>query len=219
VPEVRPLWERPGLRTVAGDTLRPGGFTLTDRAAQAMDMVPGWRVLDVGCGLGATVSRLRARFGVDAYGVDPSAAQIEGGRGRPGMVRAQGDCLPFGDRSFSAVFCECVLSLFPDPQAGLHEFYRVLDAGGFLALSDLCGPDNGSVESGSCADRAVPLSRTRAMVEEAGFEVVLVEDHSRLMVDLAAKLLFAGEAGCACGGRSGLGYFLIIARKKGWTHV
>lgn len=212
---VRPLWERPGLRAAAGDTLRPGGFALTDRAAEAMGMLPGWRVLDVGCGLGATMGRLRARFGAEAYGVERSAGQIERGAGRTGMVRAQGDCLPFGNGTFNAVFCECVLSLFPDPGAGLDEFYRVLDAGGFLALSDLHAPDDGISESGSCADRAVPLSRTRAMVEEAGFEAVVVEDHSHLLKDLAAKLLFAGESGCGCNGRSGLGYFLIIARKKG----
>ncbi|BDQ35601.1 DVU_1556 family methyltransferase [Pseudodesulfovibrio portus] len=218
MPDGRPLWERPGLRTVAGDTLRPGGFALTDRAAEAMDMMPGWRVLDVGCGLGATLGRLRARFGARAYGVEFSAEQIEKAK-RTGMVRGKGDCLPFGDGTFSAVFCECVLSLFADPKTGLDEFNRVLEAGGFLALSDLCAPDDDGAGAGSCADRAVSFARTRTMVEEAGFEVELVEDHSRLLRDLAAKLVWVGESGCGCNARGGLGYFLMIARKKGWTHV
>jgi hypothetical protein len=51
-------------------------------------------------------------------------------------------------------------------------------------------------------------------VADAGFQVVQVEDHTRLLKDLAAKLLLAGETGQACGCRSGLGYFLMIARKK-----
>ncbi|MBG0789884.1 MAG: methyltransferase domain-containing protein [Desulfovibrionaceae bacterium] len=213
-----PLWERPGLRAVAGDTLRPGGFALTDRAAEAMGVLPGWRVLDVGCGLGATVARLRARYGAKAYGVEPSAAQVERGAIRSGVIRAGGDCLPFGDGTFSAVFCECVLSLLPDPRAGLREFHRVLLPGGFLALSDLCARDDGGSRGDSCADRAVPLESTRAMVEKSGFETVLVEDHTRLLTDLAARLAFAGETGGRTG-RGGLGYYLMIARKRGWTHA
>lgn len=212
--ETRPLWERPVLRETAGDTLRPGGFALTDRAAEAMGMVPGWRVLDVGCGLGATVGRLRSRFGAEAYGVEASPGQIRQASGA-GMVHGMGDCLPFRDHSFSAVFCECVLSLFPDAEVGLAEFYRVLEPGGFLALSDLHAQDDRMSESASCDGRAIPLSRTRAMVEAAGFDVLLVEDHSRLLKDLAAKLLFAGENGQGCGCRSGLGYFLMIARRTG----
>ena len=213
-----PLWERPALREAAGDTLRPGGFVLTDRAAEAMGLLPGWRVLDVGCGLGATVGRLRSRFGAEAYGVEPSSVQIDRGTGGRSVVQATGDCLPFGDGRFSALFCECVFSLFPHPAAGLREFFRVLDVGGFLALSDLHAQDDCVASVASCGDRAVPLSRTRSMVEEAGFEVVLVEDHSRLLTDLAAKLLFLGESGRECCRRS-LGYYLMIARKRGSTDV
>ena len=215
--ESRPLWERPTLQAAAGDTLRPGGFALTDRASEIMGMNPGWRVLDVGCGLGATVGRLRSRFGAKAYGVEASHSQISRS-GRSGLIRALGDVLPFTGDSFNAVFCECVLSLLSDPCAGVAEFARVLEPGGFLALSDLCGP--GGKGGVSCADRAVPLEETRTMVEDAGFSVVMLEDHSCLLKDLTARLMFAGENGLACGcGQSQLGYFLMIAKKKGSRHV
>lgn len=215
--ESRPLWERPVLREAAGDTLRPGGFALTDRAAEVMGMTPGWRVLDVGCGLGATVGRLRSRFGAEAYGVESSSAQI-GRSGRSCIVQALGDILPFQAASFSAVFCECVLSLLPDPRAGLAEFARVLEPGGFLALSDLHG--QGGEAGASCADRAAPLSATTAMAEEAGFRIVLFEDHTNHLKDLAARLLFSGENRAACGcGHTKIGYFLMIAEKVGSDHV
>ncbi len=215
-----PLWEKPVLRQAAGETLRPGGFRLTDRAAEVMGLVPGCRVLDVGSGLGATVGRLRSRFGVEAYGVESSGQQILRAGSQSGLVQAQGDSLPFQAESFSAIFCECVFSLFSDPRAGLREFLRVLEPGGYLALSDLYSQDAWTSEISSCAGRAIPFSETREMVESQGFAVCLVEDHTAYLKELAAKLVFAGdEDGQACGCRRRLGYYLMIAQKKGSQDV
>jgi len=219
-----PLWEREEMRAAAGQTLRPGGFELTDRAAERVGLVPGMRVLDIGAGLGATVSRLRSRYGVRAWGVEPSAAQLGRASGSPGLIRARGDRLPFKDGVFDALFCECVLSLFDDRPAGLDEFHRVLRPGGFLVLSDLCasGPyTSGPYASGasgsggaSCADRAGSLDETARLVRAGGFAVTLLEDHSAHLRDLAARLVWtAGEGACGCG--RGLGYFLMIGQKKG----
>jgi SAM-dependent methyltransferase len=208
-----PLWEREELRAVAGETLRPGGFELTDRAADQIGLVPGWRVLDVGAGLGATVARLRSRYGAQAWGVEPSAAQIERANGPQGLIRARGDRLPFRAGAFDALFCECVFSLFDDRPGGLEEFYRVLRPGGHLVLSDLCavGPRTGGA---SCADRAAPLDETARLVRDRGFAITLLEDHCAHLRDLAARLAWTGE-GVSCGCGRGLGYFLMIAQKQG----
>ena len=213
MPASVPLWERPTLREAAGPTLRPGGFGLTDRAAEFIGAVPGWTVLDVGAGLGATVSRLRSRYGVRAWGVEPSAGQLAGADGAAGLIRARGDELPFGSGRFDAVFCECVLSLFEDRARGLSEFYRVLRPGGFLVLSDLCASGQSAAEGASCADRAAPLTEVARLVRERAFSIELTEDHSRLLKDLAVRLAWAGESGCGCGRAPG--YYLMIARKQG----
>jgi len=211
-----PLWERPALRRAAGETLRPGGFALTDRACGLIGLAPGWRVLDVGSGLGATVARLRARHGVDAWGVEPSGVQAARA-GSAHLVRARGEALPFRAGCFDAVFCECVLSLLPDAGAGMNEFFRVLRPGGFLVLADLCAPGGAcggpDPKADSCADRAVPVSAVRALAEGCGFAVRLVEDHSRHLRDLAARLILAGEPLPGCG--RGLGYYLMIATRQG----
>lgn len=210
LPESSPLWERAELRSAAGETLRPGGFALTDRAAELAGVLPGWRVLDVGCGLGATVRRLRSRFGALACGVEPSPVQLERSR-VSGVVRASGESLPFANGVFRAVFCECVLSLFPDPSSGLREFRRVLTPGGALVLSDVCLAQGGTAHlpgnasrplssqetasAVSCACGAVPLERTLALLARAGFGVELVEDHSQYLKQLAGRLVFAGAEG------------------------
>nr|WP_286181815.1 class I SAM-dependent methyltransferase [Desulfovibrio sp. Huiquan2017] len=208
------MWEREELRAVAGRTLRPGGFELTDRAADHIGAVPGWRVLDVGAGLGATVARLRSRYGVQAWGVEPSADQLIRAQGAPGLVRARGDQLPFLPEIFDALFCECVFSLFEDRAVGLAEFRRVLRPGGFLVLSDLCAASSVPGDGASCADRAAPLAETARLVRDGGFTVEVLEDHSAHLRDLAARLAWAGDGG-ACGCGRGLSYFLMIARKQG----
>lgn len=210
----RPLWEREELRAVAGDTLRPGGFELTDRAAAHIGLLPGQRVLDVGAGLGATVARLRSRYGVQAWGVEPSADQLIRADGQPGLVQGFGDRLPFRAGAFDALFCECVYSLFEDRPGGLAEFHRVLKPGGFLVLSDLFASGSPASGGASCADRAASLDETASLVRDSGFTLDVLEDHSAHLRDLAARLAWTGE-GVACGCGRGLGYFLMIAQKQG----
>lgn len=213
-----PLWEKRELRAAAGETLRPGGFSLTDRAVDMIGVLPGWLVLDVGGGLGATVGRLRSRYGAIAWGVESSSEQIRRAGNGANLLQAQGDALPFQDGSFHAVFCECVLSLFGDPERGLGEFHRVLRPDGFLVLADLCAQGAPPSTVGSCADRAMPLASTRAMVEAHGFVIRQVEDHSRHLKELAARLVLAGESDrCTC--ERNPGYYLMIAQKRGLSHV
>jgi ubiquinone/menaquinone biosynthesis C-methylase UbiE len=213
-----PLWEQERLRIAAGSTLRPGGFSLTDRAAEVIGLLPGWRVLDVGCGLGATVERLRSRFGAQAWGIEVSDTQIARIQGVSGIIQACGDVLPFVSDSFDALYCECVFSLFPDQKKGLDEFWRVLKPNGFLVLSDLYSLDDSKIESFSCAGRAVPVLQTHEAVEKKGFFVRLLEDHSPYLKELAAKIIWAGnDENEACARR--LGYYLMISQKQGAFHA
>ena len=47
---IPPWLKQTALLTVNSDTLRPGGLTLTRRAAEFCNFTPGNRILDVGCG-------------------------------------------------------------------------------------------------------------------------------------------------------------------------
>ncbi len=211
-------WEDPKLRAVTGSTLRPGGFALTDRAAHMAGLAPGWTVLDIGAGTGATVGRLRSRYGAQAFGVELSRHQLST-PAQPGlpMARAQAQNLPVRDGCLDMVFCECVLSLVPSPKQALHEFARILAPGGALALMDLCLRSGQQVTSNtnSCAGGAKSIHTMKAFVQDAGLSIERVEDHTSLLKDLAARLILSGSGTPGCDCNAPRGYFMLMARKPG----
>lgn len=77
------------------------------------------------------------------------------------------------------------------------------------------GPQSGVL---SCRAGAIPRADMEAMLRRAGFTVLAFEDHSRLLAELAGRLLFAGAApaelfGCGGGGGGRPGYALLLARR------
>lgn len=193
------LYSSPAMRAVTGPTLRPGGFSLTDRAAEILDLPENALVLDLGCGTGSTVDRLASRRRVRAVGLDFSPALL--GEGRQGgsplsLVAGRAEQTPFRDHSFDSVFCECVLSLLEDPAAALVEAGRILKPGGRLILTDVFArrPEGVSVlrrlPFQSCLRGARPKGEILGLVRAAGLETVLWEDHSNLLKRLAAELVF-----------------------------
>ena len=233
------LYESPAFRSVTGLTIRPGGFTLTQKALSICDFPAGAPLLDVGCGLGATVSYLRRRHGFQAVGVDASAELIREGRENNNdadLILGQAELLPFPDREFAGVFCECVLSIVPDPEVVLSEILRVLKPGGRLVLTDLYARNpklapglNGRSDS-NCLEGARSRDVVLKTITSAGFQVLIWEDHSDLLKQLAAQMAwvygsldrFYSMVGAeSCDGmvcndvrRARPGYFLVVAQKE-----
>lgn len=232
MPESLNLYEHSALRRVTGPAIRPGGVAITGRALEHMLLHAGSRVLDVGSGAGATLEYLAGR-GLFAVGVDKSPAML-----RDAVVSraatAMAEELPFADHAFDAVFCECALSLTGDPVAALGEMRRVLKPGGMLAVSDLYarGEVDGAAVNGvsTCLANMAGLDECRARIQDAGFEILVEEDQTRKLKELAARIIFEhgglehfwasliGRSGAACmAGRISKakpGYYLITARRK-----
>jgi SAM-dependent methyltransferase len=100
-------------------------------------VVPGQRVLDVGCGPGALTTELVARLGAAAVSaVDPSEPFVEAARKRhPGVDvhRASAEQLPFEDEAFDAALAQLVVHFMTRPVEGLRELARVTRSGGVVA--------------------------------------------------------------------------------------
>jgi ubiquinone/menaquinone biosynthesis C-methylase UbiE len=96
------------------------------------DPAAGLRLLDVGCGTGHHMARLRDR-GFEVAGVDGSPEMLEHARAlNPGsdIRRSDVECLPFPDASFDVVLCVEVLRYLPSPVRSIAEMARVLKPGG-----------------------------------------------------------------------------------------
>jgi len=209
-----------------GDTLRPGGLRLTGRAVEICDFASGARLLDVGCGLGATTAFLTGT-GYRVTGVEPSPPLLKEARRRcPGadLLPGSAEALPFADATFDGVFMECVLSLVGERAAALSEAARVLRPGGRLVVSDVYARDRVGL---------APPAHFEAAFQSNGYELESWEDHTDALIQLVARMVFAGISadsltrllGCeACapirpGGvtgpagrrRADAGYYLAIA--------
>lgn len=108
---------------------------------------PGGRILDLACGAGRHLQRLRER-GFEATGMDLSALLLSEGARRPGvrgaLVRGDMRALPFADGAFAALvnfFTSFGYFLTPDEDLGvIAEIRRVLRPGAPFIMDYLNAP-------------------------------------------------------------------------------
>jgi ubiquinone/menaquinone biosynthesis C-methylase UbiE len=192
---------------------RPGGFSLTREALDFCKFAPDSRLIDIGCGKGATARYLRAeRF--DAIGLDCDPEAIK----QAGQYCKLGDSsrLPYQAESVDGLFFECSLSQMEVRNKVLAEARRVLKSGSRLVISDLYFRNEAQV--GFLPNRA----EWQKAITEAAFTVLLFKDKSSCLAEFTARFLWQnGRAGleglCGCDMeklRAGnCGYFLLIAQK------
>ena len=101
-----------------------------------VDPRPGLLALDIGCGPGRLVGRLRGH-GVSCIGLDLSAGLLREARTTTGETFVQGDAqaLPIADARFDRVLAMNALYHLPDWHRALLEMRRVVRPGGRVVIS------------------------------------------------------------------------------------
>jgi SAM-dependent methyltransferase len=229
------LHESASLRGVTGSLLRPGGFLLTERGISYCRFSTEALILDVGCGTGASVDYLRRQYHFKAVGFDRSEDMLwrNSQAGYLPLVQANAVDLPVSAGVCDGILCECVISLVPEPRRALSEFVRVLRSGGYLVMSDLYDRCQERAQRTHVAECMSPF-RARTVIEslvlEAGFDLLVWEDHTRYLKELAAQLVLSQDSpddfcklfavsGSGCSGSYPVssprpGYFLMVAQKR-----
>lgn len=106
-----------------------------DALIAASGIGPGTAVLDVGCGSGEFLSRLRA-IGAQPVGADPAPLMVAAASAHADVVLADAEHLPFDSGRFDVVTAVNALQFAADTRAALTEFARVLAPGGRIAIAN-----------------------------------------------------------------------------------
>lgn len=188
-------------------------------ATDRLDLQPGDRVLDAGCGTGVDLLDMleRVRPGGTVIGIDVSARAVAAAAGRhadvEGLSALVADItrLPFDKSTFDAIRTDRTLQHLDRPDSALVEFHRVLQAGGRLVVlevaSELQAADGTDAHSAvrAVADHWASAEERRGwlplmlplLLARAGFTKVgvnVVEVHST-EPDVIAMLLAIRQSG------------------------
>ena len=163
------------------------GAAMRERTIALANLVPGERVLEVGCGTGEMAMRASVRTGPrgTVAGIDPAPEMIAEARRKAARANldidyrvASAEALPFADATFDVVLSSLMMHHLPEdlqPRA-LAEMRRVLAPGGRLLVVDFTEPASrlGRLAPVWLAHRRHPgdARELPRLLEAAGFSAV-----------------------------------------------
>lgn len=171
------------------ETLHPGGFALTRRTAELLELKPGMHLLDVSSGRGTQAVFYARHFGVTVVGVDLADDMVDAARrkaaaagldDRVSFEKGDSQALPFDEATFDAVVNECAVGIPDDSQKVLDEMVRVAKPGRAVAIHEsLWRQPLAEAEKVELAERygTTPLEagQWEAMLRRAGVEAIAAE--------------------------------------------
>ncbi|XP_047338147.1 phosphoethanolamine N-methyltransferase 1-like [Impatiens glandulifera] len=167
-----------------------GGIETTKEFVEMLDLKPGQKVLDVGCGIGGGDFYMAEKFDVHVIGIDLSVNMISFALERAvGLKHAVefevADCTKktCPDNSFDVIYSRDTILHIQDKPALFKSFYKWLKPGGKVLISDYCkGAGTPTVEfAGYIKQRGYDLHDVETygqMLRDAGFVDVIAEDRT-----------------------------------------
>ncbi|KAK8091004.1 hypothetical protein PG994_000509 [Apiospora phragmitis] len=175
---------------------------MEDKMAQALALPAGSKVLDAGCGVGHVALRMAKTHGLHVKAIDVTEHHVVKARHNIKRSGLTDDVISaqrmdyhhlesFADESFDGVYTMETLVHATDPKLVLDGFYRLLKPGGRLvqfeyehdpfqeASKDLANSMDKINQYSAMPTNAVSHAGVfKGMLEEAGFEEVVVRDYS-----------------------------------------
>ncbi|KNA17895.1 hypothetical protein SOVF_075880 [Spinacia oleracea] len=182
-----------------------GGIETTKEFVAKLDLKPGQKVLDVGCGIGGGNFYMAENFGVEVVGIDLSINMIS-----IALERAVGlnyavefevaDCttITYPENSFDVVYSRDTILHIQDKPALFRSFYKWLKPGGKVLITDYCrSAGTPSPEFAAyIKQRGYDLHDVQAygqMLRDAGFDNVIAEDRTDQFLKVLAREVDAVE--------------------------
>lgn len=178
-----------------------GGFETTKEFVAKLDLKPGQKVLDVGCGIGGGDFYMAEKFDVDVVGIDLSVNMISFALERAIGLKCSvefevADCTKktYPDNSFDVIYSRDTILHIQDKPALFRTFYKWLKPGGKVLISDYCkGPGTPSETFAEyIKQRGYDLHDVEAygqMLKDAGFSKVTAEDRTEQFLKVLQKEL------------------------------
>jgi len=192
------LYGHPLVELIAGQSFHPGGPAGTRRLLDAARLPTQARILDAGCGLGASARLAAIEFGLIVDACDVSGAAIrrasalaDGAGATVRFAEASLLRLPYEDGRFAGVLAECVLSTTPKLPT-LAELRRVTAAGGALLITDVTATDALDapelIADVLCLTGAWRPAELEDLASSSGFEIERTWDETEGIVQLLDRI-------------------------------
>ncbi|XP_028787004.1 phosphomethylethanolamine N-methyltransferase [Neltuma alba] len=182
-----------------------GGIETTKEIVKNLELKPGQRVLDVGCGIGGGDIYMAENFDVEVVGIDLSinmiSLAIERAIGLKCSVEFEcADCTKkiYPEGTFDVIYARDTMLHIQDKPTLFRSFYKWLKPGGKLLITDYCVSAGGpSAEYAECIKKGGyylhGLKAYRQMIQNAGFDDVIAEDQTYLFMKILRQELYALE--------------------------
>ena len=183
------------------DTTRKADPDLTRCLARLLNLQPGAKYLDVGCGTGNYTVALQ-KLGARMYGLELTATMIAKARLKSDQVRwiqGNAESLPFPDRCFDGAMGTFTIHHMKNPGRAIEEVFRVIDRGRFVIFTTDIAQTRGYwlaeyFPAGMAAmHQQLPLAtEVVRSLEHAGFAAIEMEPWE-IPEDIQDWFLYAGK--------------------------
>ena len=208
----------------AVDEFHVGGIEATRELAARMELRPGMRVLDVGCGIGGPARYFAGEQGCQVSAIDLTEDFVNSAKALTRIVKLedkveyrQGNALelPYEAGTFDRAYTIHVLMNVEDKAGVFREVRRVLKPDGCFAIFDIMRAGEGALQypvpwASSEETSFVSDAKTyRSALEAAGFRVEAERDRGAFSVEFTERMM----ARVAQSGPPALGLHLLMGEK------